>query len=50
MDSKAIRELKAHKDKLTQQQYRTIKGQILSGNVDAAMKGLSRILKHTERP
>ena len=50
MLDKAMRELKAHKNKLTPQQYRTIKGQILSGNTEAAMKGLNKILKHTERP
>jgi hypothetical protein len=30
---------------LTQQQYRTIRGQILSGDIDGARIGLSRILK-----
>ncbi|MBR4100888.1 MAG: hypothetical protein IKK51_03290 [Oscillospiraceae bacterium] len=37
------RELKASRPMLTKQQYRTIKGQAVKGNVIAARKGLLRI-------
>jgi len=37
------RELKASRPMLTKQQYRTIKGQAVKGNVMAARKGLQRI-------
>ena len=40
-----IRKLKDSKSKITMQQYRTIKGQALAGNVDAANKGLENLLK-----
>ncbi|MEG2198104.1 MAG: hypothetical protein RRY26_11725 [Cellulosilyticaceae bacterium] len=36
--------LKKNKDKLNRQQLRTIKGQIISGNITGAMKGLERVL------
>lgn len=41
----AIRRLKAHRTHLTFQQYKTIKGQILAGDVVGAMKGLDKILQ-----
>ena len=37
------RELKASRPMLTKQQYRTIKGQAVKGNVMSARKGLQRI-------
>ena len=37
------RELKASRPMLTKQQYRTIKGQAVKGNVMAVRKGLQRI-------
>ena len=37
------RDLKASRPMLTKQQYRTIKGQAIKGNVMAARKGLQRI-------
>lgn len=41
----AMTELKSYGKHITKQQYRTIKGQILSGDIDAAMRGLDRVLK-----
>lgn len=38
------RELKENKPFLTKQQYRTIKGQAVKGNVDDARKGLRKII------
>ena len=37
-------ELKKHKSKLSHDQYRLLKGQIRSGQGEAAMKGLQTIL------
>ena len=41
----AYNELRRYGIHLTSQQYNTIKGQIKSGNIDAAMKGLDKLLK-----
>ena len=40
-----MKDLKKHKESLTKQQYRTLKGQIIFGDKKAAMKGLNKILK-----
>lgn len=44
VDVKAIIQLKACRDRLTWQQYKTLKGQVLAGDPDGAMKGLRRLL------
>jgi hypothetical protein len=36
--------LNRHKNHLTKQQYRTIKGQIKAGEYEGAMKGLKRLV------
>ncbi len=41
----AYMELRKYGIHLTSQQYNTIKGQIKSGNITAAMKGLDKVLK-----
>ena len=41
----AMEVIKAHKDKLTRQQLRTLKGQCRAGDIDGALKGLHRILR-----
>ena len=40
-----MKKLKNSRPYLTKQQYRTIKGQALSGDVDGAQKGLNLILR-----
>lgn len=40
----ALKELRKHKRLLSPQQMRTIKGQILSGNVEGALKGLRKLI------
>lgn len=45
VDYKVLMQLKACRDKLKPQQYRTIRGQIFSGDTKGAIKGLQRILK-----
>ena len=44
-DRNAAMTLKASRSKLTKQQYRTLKGQILAGEPEGAMKGLKRLLE-----
>lgn len=43
------RELKASRPMLTKQQYRTIKGQAVKGNVYEARRGLQRIQRRQHR-
>lgn len=40
-----LKELNNHKDKLTKQQYKTLKGQILSGDYIGAEKGLKKLIR-----
>lgn len=44
MNIGAMNLLNKYRKHITQQQYRTIKGQILAGNEHGAMKGLGRLL------
>lgn len=44
VDVRAVINLKACRDRLTKQQYKTLKGQILAGDGDGAMRGLRKIL------
>lgn len=37
--------LKANSDRLTAQQYRTLKGQVLAGNSKASLKGLHKLMQ-----
>lgn len=48
IDHKALILVKASRGRLTAQQYATIKGQVLAGNGDGALKGLRRILSREE--
>lgn len=45
IDVKALIQLKATKDRLSKQQYKTLRGQVLAGDPDGAMKGLRKILQ-----
>lgn len=45
VDNKALGRLLAAKPMLTRQQYKTIKGQILAGNAEGAMRGLEKLTK-----
>ncbi len=40
-----FKELKSNRPNLTIQQYRTIKGQAVKGNITDARKGLHKVLK-----
>lgn len=37
--------LKINKENLTRQQYKTVRGQALSGDLEGARKGLAKLLK-----
>ena len=43
IDNKALGRLLAAKQSLTRQQYKTLKGQILAGTADGAMRGLAKL-------
>lgn len=45
IDMRAMMQLKACKSRLTPQAYRTLRGQILAGDADGAIKGLRKILR-----
>lgn len=45
IDVNAVCRLKAYRRVLTNQQYQTLKGQILSGDAAGAMRGLESILQ-----
>lgn len=40
-----IYELERNKNKLTKQQYKTLKGQLKSGDKEAMLKGLNKIIR-----
>lgn len=44
----ALRVLKGNRVKLTRQQYKTLRGQILAGDDIGAMKGMLKILNEKE--
>lgn len=44
IDTKALIQIKACRDRLTVQQYRTLRGQVLAGDGDGARKGLRKLL------
>ena len=46
----ALRLLKFHKHRLTVQQYKTLRGQALTGDALGAVKGLQRILNERGEP
>lgn len=41
----ALMALKAHRSQLTEQQYRTLRGQVLAGDDEGARRGLLKILR-----
>lgn len=45
IDTGALLILRNTKHRLTQQQYKTLRGQVLAGDPDGAMKGLRNILQ-----
>ena len=47
IDNNALTRLKICRKRLTAQQYRTLRGQVLAGDADGAMRGLQKILTRT---
>ena len=45
IDFKALMQLKAVRHRLTVQQYKTLRGQVLAGDAEGAMRGLRRLLR-----
>ena len=43
INNKALGKLLAAKQMLSRQQYKTLKGQILAGDAEGAMRGLARL-------
>lgn len=44
-----IKLLDKNKHKLIPQQYKTLRGQVLAGDIDGAIKGFHRLLRKRER-
>lgn len=44
----AFLELKKYRNQITRQQVRTLAGQIKSGQIESAMKGIKNIIKRKE--
>lgn len=49
MKLKALCELRRERQNLTVQQFKTLKGQILAGDVEGAEKGLRRLLRRVDK-
>lgn len=45
IDVKALIQIKGARPRLTAQQYRTLRGQVLAGDPDGAMRGLRKLLQ-----
>lgn len=41
----ALNEIRKYRELLTTQQIRTLKGQVLSGDTEGAMRGLNKLVK-----
>lgn len=46
---RTLKMLDKSKHRLTKQQYKTLRGQILAGDTDGAMKGYNRIVKRRSK-
>ena len=45
INPQALIRLKAYRDRLTPQQYRTLRGQMLKGDTEGALRGLKKLLE-----
>ena len=45
IDFTALMQLKAVRHRLTGQQYKTLRGQVLAGDAEGAMRGLRKLLR-----
>lgn len=44
-----FRMLKENRDKMTKQQFKTLKGQCFSGDVESAYRGFAKIMQRREK-
>ena len=49
MKLKALCDLRRERENLTPQQFRTLKGQILAGDIEGAEKGLRKLLRRVDK-
>lgn len=49
IDADALLKLKACRTMLTEQQYKVLRGQVLAGDADGAMKGLRRLTRRVTK-
>lgn len=49
INTPALIQLNRARDRLTRQQYKTLRGQILAGNADGALRGLQKIVERRAR-
>lgn len=45
IDLRALRTIEHYRSYLTRQQFKTLRGQVLAGDADGAMRGLQRIFE-----
>lgn len=45
----ALKEIERNKEKISKQQYKTLRGQCLAGDVTGALKGLEKVLRRKEQ-
>lgn len=45
----ALYQLNGYRSKLTPQQFKTLRGQIIAGNTEGAMRGLQKIIERRHR-
>lgn len=49
VDQQALKAIKQARPILTEQQYRTLRGSVLAGEAEGAMKGLRKIIEWNEK-
>ena len=47
IDYNALMQVKACQSRLSRQQYRTLRGQVLAGDGDGALRGLRKLLRRS---
>lgn len=50
INAEVLLKLKAYRTMLTEQQYKVLRGQVLAGDTDGAMKGLRKIQRRVTKP
>lgn len=50
INAEVLLKLKAYRTMLTEQQYKVLRGQVLAGDADGAMKGLKKLQRRVTKP